>query len=73
MFPNNLAITIRILKDRATVSGVYRQKYNRRVNYLAYYSLSEDTIYFSARDASIRVVAQSTTSSKSAPPTTCTN
>ncbi len=57
MFPNNLAITIRILKDRAIVSGVYRQKYNRRVDYVAYYSLSEDTIYFSARDASIRVVA----------------
>jgi hypothetical protein len=57
MFPNNLAITIRILKDRSTVSGVYLQKYNKRVDYVAYYSLSEDTIYFSARDASIRVVA----------------
>ena len=57
MFPNNLAITIRILKDRGTVSGVYAQKYNRRVDYIAYYSLSEDTIYFSARNISIRVAA----------------
>lgn len=57
MFPNNLAITVRILADRAAVSGVYRQKYNRKVDYVAYYSLSENTIYFSAYDTSIRVVA----------------
>ncbi len=57
MFPNNIAITVRILKDRSAVSAVYLQKYNKKVNYLAYYSLSENTIYFSARDANIRVVA----------------
>lgn len=57
MFPNNLAMTVRILKNRDYVSGVYMQKYNKRVDYIAYYSLSEDTAYFSARDASLRVVS----------------
>ncbi|BDD87644.1 hypothetical protein [Desulfofustis limnaeus] len=57
MFPNNLAISFHILPDRRAVSSVYRQKYNKQVDYLAYYSLSEDTVYFSAYDATIRVVA----------------
>lgn len=57
MFPNNLGLSVHVLPDRDAVSAAFRRTYNKKVDYLAYYSLSEDTIYFSASDASIRVVA----------------
>ena len=55
MFPNNMHITVEILPDAGAVAAVYKQKYGRKANHIAYYSLSEDTIYISAKDASLEV------------------
>lgn len=57
MFPENLHITVVILPTRRDVAAVYKKKYNKRVNHIAYYSLSEDTIYISADDTKLRVIA----------------
>ncbi len=57
MFPDNLHITLILLPSPADVSRVYKKKYGKDVNHIAYYSLSEDTIYISVRDARLRVLA----------------
>ena len=57
MFPDNLHVTVVLLDDIKEVSQVYKQKYGKDVDHIAYYSLSEDTIYFSVKDARLRVVA----------------
>ena len=57
MFPNNLHIHIVLLKNSREVSRIYKQKYGKKVNHIAYYSLSEDTIYISVNNANLRVLA----------------
>jgi len=57
MFPNNMQITIVLLPGSRDVSRVFKQKYGKNVNHIAYYSLSEDTIYISVNDARLRVLA----------------
>lgn len=57
MFPPSLHITVRLLPTRREVAAVYQQKYGRRADHIAYYSLKEDTIYISVRDTKLRVVA----------------
>lgn len=57
MFPNNLHIRVVLLDSVDAVSRVYKQKYGKDVDHIAYYSLSEDTIYFSVDNARLRVVA----------------
>ncbi|MCP3931961.1 MAG: hypothetical protein GY705_23045 [Bacteroidetes bacterium] len=57
MFPNGLFITLVLLPDESDVTRVYRSKYGKKVNHIAYYSLSEDTIYISVDDTSLRVLA----------------
>ncbi len=57
MFPNNLHITLILLPSSDEVSRVYRKKYGKEVDHIAYYSLSEDTIYISVRDTRLRVLA----------------
>lgn len=57
MFPNNMHIHVVLLEDSDDVSAVYKQKYHKKVNHIAYYSLSEDTIYISVDDAGLRVLA----------------
>jgi hypothetical protein len=57
MFPNKLFITIVLLPDSSDVARVFKQKYGKRGNHIAYYSLSEDTIYISVDDARLRVLA----------------
>ncbi len=57
MFPNNMRIHVVLLKDSGDVSASYKRKYHKTVNHIAYYSLSEDTIYISVDDARLRVLA----------------
>ena len=57
MFPNNYHIHLVVVPDSSDVARIYKQKYGKRVNHIAYYSLSEKTIYISADDASLRVLA----------------
>lgn len=57
MFPPVIQFTLVLLPSRKDVQQVYKEKYGKRVDHIAYYSLSEKTIYISARDASLQVVA----------------
>lgn len=57
MFPNNYHIRLVLLPDDEDVARVYQQKYGKRVDHIAYYSLSEKTIYISADDTRLRVLA----------------
>ncbi len=57
MFPDNMHITVVLLATSRDVSRVFKIKYGRKVNHIAYYSLSEDTIYISVNDARLRVIA----------------
>lgn len=57
MFPDNLHITVVLLKNSSEVSRVFMEKYGKRASHIAYYSLSEDTIYISVSDARLRVLA----------------
>lgn len=57
MFPNNYHIRLVLLPDDEDVARVYKQKYGKSVDHIAYYSLSEKTIYISADDTRLRVLA----------------
>lgn len=57
MFPDQLLIKIVLLAESADVARVFKEKYGKNVNYLAFYSLSEDTIYISVDDAKLVVLA----------------
>lgn len=57
MFPNNYHIQLVLLPDASEVARTYKQKYGKNVNHIAYYSLSEKTIYISAADTCLRVLA----------------
>lgn len=57
MFPANLHITFVLLPSRSDVSLMYKSKYGKQANHIAYYSLKEDTIYISVDDTKLRVIA----------------
>ncbi len=57
MFPDNLHITVILLPSSEAVSRVYKKKYGKNVDNIAYYSLSEDTIYISVPDTRLQVLA----------------
>jgi hypothetical protein len=57
MFPNNLHIKLVLLPSAKDVARVYQKKYGKSVNHIAYYSLSEKTIYISVRDTKLKVLA----------------
>lgn len=57
MFPDKLHINVVLLESAREVSRVFKQKYGKKANHIAYYSLSEDTIYISVDDAKLRVLA----------------
>lgn len=57
MFPDNLHITVVVLPTRREVSQQYQKKYGKKANHIAYYSLKDDTIYISADDTRLRVIA----------------
>ena len=57
MFPDQLRMKIVLLANSAEVARVFKAKYGKNVNYVAFYSLSEDTIYISVDDAKLTVLA----------------
>lgn len=57
MFPPNLHITIVLLAERKDVGRMYKSKYGKKANHIAYYSLKEKTIYISVDDTKLRVIA----------------
>ncbi|AGF78346.1 hypothetical protein UWK_01788 [Desulfocapsa sulfexigens DSM 10523] len=57
MFPGKYHVRLVVVGDSGDVARIYKQKYGKRVSHIAYYSLSEKTIYISAEDASLRVLA----------------
>jgi hypothetical protein len=57
MFPDNMHITVVLLPRDRDVSEAYKQKYGRDANHIAYYSLSEKTIYISVEDTNLEVLA----------------
>ena len=57
MFPDKMQITVVLLASQRDVSAVFMQKYGKQAKHIAYYSLSEDTIYASVEDANLRVLA----------------
>lgn len=56
MFPANLHITVVLLPTSRDVAAMYKQKYGKRADHIAYYSLKEKTIYVSVNDVSLRVI-----------------
>ncbi|TKB06552.1 hypothetical protein [Desulforhopalus sp. IMCC35007] len=57
MFPANFRITVVLLPDRRAVGAMYKTKYGKTANHIAYYSLKEKTIYISVDDTKLRVIA----------------
>ena len=57
MYPKNMHVNVVILPTSQECSAVFTQKYGKKEEQIAYYSLSEDTIYISATDASLGVIA----------------
>lgn len=57
MFPSNLHINVVLLETADDVSRVFTQKYGKQADHIAYYSLSEDTIYISVEDTRLEVIA----------------
>ena len=57
MFPDFYHVRVVLLPDDDDVARVYKKKYGKRVSHIAYYSLSEKTIYVSVDDANLRVIS----------------
>ena len=55
MFPATIHFTLVLLPSRKDVQKIYRDKYGKEVDHIAYYSLTEKTIYIAVDDASLRV------------------
>ena len=60
MFPRDVKFTIVLLPSEDEVQAVYKNKYGRSVDYIAFYSPKEKTMYVSARDVDIGVLAYET-------------
>lgn len=57
MFPDKLRINVVLLASADDVARVFAQKYGKNASHIAYYSLSEDTIYVSVENARLEVIA----------------
>ena len=57
MFPDKIHITLVLLPDAGDVANMYKKKYGKYQKNIAYYSLSEKTIYISVDDTNLRVLA----------------
>ena len=57
MFPDNLHFTLVLLPSAREVSGIYKKYYGKKVNHIAFYSLSKKTIYISVDDTKLQVLA----------------
>jgi len=57
MFPDKLQLTLVLLADDDDVEDKYLEKYGQRQDNIAFYSLSENTIFISVDDTNLRVLA----------------
>ncbi len=57
MFPENLHFTLVLLPTARDVSGIYNKFYGKKVDHIAYYSLTQKTIYISVDDTKLKVLA----------------
>jgi hypothetical protein len=57
MFPKNLSLTVTLLPSEKEVQRIYREKYGVDVDYIAFYSPKDETIYISVNDARLGVLA----------------
>jgi hypothetical protein len=57
MFPDDLHFTLVLLPVAEDINKVFYQKYQKKVNYISFYSLSEKTIYISVDDTTLQVLA----------------
>jgi hypothetical protein len=57
MFPDYYHVRVVLLADDDDVARIYKKKYGKRASHIAYYSLSEKTIYVSVDDTKLRVIA----------------
>lgn len=57
MFPDDIRFTIVIHMAQKGVRASHQQIYGVEVDYIAFYSPSEDTVFYSAKNTSLRVVA----------------
>ncbi len=49
MQPENLHFTIRILDSPHQIQAIYLKQYGRKVDYIAFYSPGNETVYFAAK------------------------
>ena len=57
MFPKSIQFDLVIVPTRREVAGIYKKNYGKSADHIAYYSLSQKTIYISADDTNLRVLA----------------
>jgi hypothetical protein len=57
MFPDQLHINLVLLEEADDVARVFKEKYGKDADHIAFYSLSEDAIYISVDNAELKVLA----------------
>ncbi len=57
MFPRNIKIKIVLLPSDDEVSNIYKRKYLRDVDYIAFYAPGDKTVYISVDNVRLRVFA----------------
>jgi len=61
MFPRELKFKVVLLPSDADVQKIYRTKYGKTVDYIAFYSPRDKTVFFSVDDISLDVLAHELT------------
>lgn len=61
MFPKGLKFTIVLLSSDTDVQKVYRNRYGSRVNFIAFYSPKDKTVFISVDDIKLGVLAHELT------------
>jgi hypothetical protein len=61
MFPGELKFKIILLPSSADVRELHRKKYGRDIDYIAFYSLREKTVFLSIKDINLGVFAHEIT------------
>jgi hypothetical protein len=57
MFPKDLKFSLSLLSSDDEVQGVYRSKYARNADYIAFYSPGDRTIFVSVKDIDTGILA----------------
>lgn len=57
MFPKKMKFTIALLSSEDEVQDIYRKKYGRKVDFIAFYSPKDKTVFISVKDTELTVLA----------------